>query len=252
MTFNRYQAFGVHLLVSVVVAFFSSALVFLVWYPGFLPYATGVTSIFVLLVAVDVILGPCITLVIFNPLKKELKRDLAIILLLQITALLYGMHAVFVARPVYFVFNVDRFDLVFANDLTSEKLDSVSTADFRSIPWFGPKVIGARAPDDKKKRNEIMFGALAGGDDLPQMPQYYVPYLELQRTAAERAQSLSELKKLNLDKAGAVDALLKKYTAQNIEVGFVPFKGKVNDLSVLLDKKTGSVLEVTDLQPWSK
>jgi hypothetical protein len=252
MRLSRFQAFGGHLLVSAVVGIFSSALVFFVWYPNHLPFATGVTAIFIILLAVDVLIGPCVTLIVFNHSKKELKRDLAIVLLLQISALLYGMHTVFIARPVYYVFNVDRFDLVYANDLMSEKFEVVQNDVFRSTPWLGPKVIGALAPNDSQKRKEIMFSALAGGDDLPQLPQYYVPYIDLQNIAAQRAQPMSALRLLNLDNAEKVDALSKKYTAKNIDLGYLPLRGKINDLSVLLDRKDGSVLEIVDLRPWGK
>lgn len=73
MKLNRYQAFGVHLLASAAVALISAAVVFLVWYPSPLQLATGVTGIFLMLLAVDVIVGPCITLIVFNTAKKELK-----------------------------------------------------------------------------------------------------------------------------------------------------------------------------------
>ena len=65
MKLNRYQAFATHLMGSVAVALCSAALVFLVWYPDKLPQATGVTNIFLMLLAVDVVVGPIITLIVF-------------------------------------------------------------------------------------------------------------------------------------------------------------------------------------------
>ena len=73
---NRFQACATHLLASGAAALLSSALVFLLWYPGLLSYASGVISIFLMLLWVDVVLGPLITLIVFNTKKKELKRDL--------------------------------------------------------------------------------------------------------------------------------------------------------------------------------
>jgi len=54
-----------------------------------------------------VCLGPLLTLAVFDPKKKELKRDLSIILLIQLSALFYGIYTVSVARPAYIVFAVD-------------------------------------------------------------------------------------------------------------------------------------------------
>lgn len=249
-TINRFQASAAHLLLSGVVALLSAALVFVLWYPGLFSHASGVANIFLLLLGVDVVLGPLITLIVFNTKKKELQRDLMMVVLVQLAALLYGLYIVFVARPVYLVFNVDRFDVVYANQLFEDELGKASDPAYRGLPWLGPKTVGARLPTDTKARNDILFSAVGGGSDVQHMPQYYVPYVELQSAAAQRAQPLAALHAWNSGKAAVVDALLKKYAAQKIEVGFVPLKAKVNDLSVVIDTKTGAVLEMVDLQPW--
>ena len=72
---NRFQAFTGHLIASACVASLLSLIVFMLWYPGTLAYASGVIDIFLLLLIVDVTLGPSITLIIFNKAKKE--RDFA-------------------------------------------------------------------------------------------------------------------------------------------------------------------------------
>ncbi len=209
--------------------------------------ATGVAGVFLMMLGVDVILGPCITLIIFNPAKKELKRDMAIVLLVQIVALLYGMHAVFIARPVYAVFNSDRFDLVFANDLDEAKLAQVGNTRFKTPPMLGPEVIAARRPETTKERNKILFSAIAGGDDLPQMPQYYVPYVELRSQVLQRLQPIDALRQLNQKDAKKVDTLLLKYGK---EIAYLPLRGKVRDLTVIVKRSTAEVLEINDLAPW--
>ena len=250
MKLNRFQAFAGHLLVSLVVALLSAALVFLVWYPWPLSAAAGVTGIFALLLAVDVVMGPCLTLLVFNPKKKELRRDLAIVLFLQIGALLYGLHAVFVARPVYLVFNSNRFDLVYANDLNRKKLDQVSDVNFQSVPMWGADVIAARRPDDANARNNIMFSALSGGADLPQLPQYYVPYATLKTQVQQHIQPLDALESFNRTRATEVKALIGKYALTEGGVGFLPLRGKVKDLTVIVRQDSAAVIQVTDLQPW--
>ena len=247
---NRFQAFGGHFLGSVLVGLCSSALVFLFWYPWPLPLATGVTAIFIILLSVDVVIGPCITLIVFNPKKKELKRDLSIVLLLQVSALLYGIHTVFVARPVYYVFNNDRFDLVYANDLTPEKMDKVTDAHFKSTPWLTPEVIAARFPDNNEARSTLLFSAVRGGDDLPQLPQYYVPYADQKKQAQEHIHPLEELKLFNKERGNEIATLISKYSSIENGVGFLPLRGKVEDLSVIVRKDSAEVLEVKDFKPW--
>jgi len=225
-------------------------LVFLLWYPGPLALASGVRDIFLLLLVVDVMLGPVITLIVFNPKKKELRRDLVVVAVVQLAALLYGLHTVCVARPVYVVFNVDRFDLVFANDFTEEKLAKVTKTEYQSLSLLGPKIIAAHPPDDTKEHNELLFQSLSGGDDLPRLPQYYVHYLEQKVNVLKRSQPLVMLKQFNQSKSSMVDTLMNKYAATKIDVGYLPLKGKARDLVVIVNRNTGEVLEMVDLIPW--
>ena len=229
----------------------SAALVFLLWYPGALASATGVTEIFLIILAVDVAVGPLITLIVFNLKKPELRRDLMIVLILQLAALFYGLHAVFAARPVYLVFAADRFDLVYANELTPEKLAKVQDPRFQSVPLGRPQLIAAKRPDDKQARADILFGALAGGDDLPQLPQYYVPLQNEKAAMLDRLQQLDKLKEFNRDDADRVSQLMKSYEVRLDKVGFVPVRGKVKDLTAVIDRDSGKVLDVLPLQPWN-
>ncbi|HEV7915523.1 MAG TPA: TfpX/TfpZ family type IV pilin accessory protein [Albitalea sp.] len=253
MKLNRFQAFAAHLLGSALVALTSAALVFLLWYPAPLAMATGVTDIFLILLAVDVVVGPCITLIIFRPDKKplkELRRDLSIVLVLQLAALSYGLHTVFIARPVYAVYNAGRFDLVYANDLDEHKLKQARHPEFQSLPLLGPKIIAARSPTDAKQRRDILMGSLSGGDDLPQMPQHYVPYADEQPNAVKRIQPIDALRSLNKDAAGPLDELVRKYAARKGGIGYLPLRAKVKDVSVIVALDTAEVLEIAPLNPW--
>lgn len=250
MMLNRFQAAGSHLLGSSLVALCSAALVFLVWYPGPLASATGVIGIFLILLTVDVALGPLITLIVFNPAKKELKRDLLIVLLLQVVALLYGLHAVFIARPVYRVFSVDRFELVYANDLTNAKLQKATDPHFKMPPVLGPETIYARRPETSKERIDIAMGAMAGGDDVAQLPQFYAPYSEAKALVLKRLQPLEKLNDVNKDRRTDVDALIRKYAGRPGGVGYLPTRGKVQDLTVIVARDSAAVLESLDLNPW--
>jgi hypothetical protein len=246
---NRYQAFGLHLSGSVLIALCSAALVFLVWYPSPLAEATGVTNIFLMLLVVDVVIGPFITLIVFNTAKKELKRDLLIILLLQVAALLYGLHAVFIARPVYVVYNASQFDLVYANDLSDEKLAKVTNPLFKSIPLWGPETIAAQFPDNTQTTSDIVLSAISGGDDLPQMPEYYLPYADKKAQIIKAIKPLESLRKLNADKNKEIDDLKQRYAANKAGIGFFPLIGKVKDLTVIVALDSAEVLEMNTLKP---
>lgn len=250
-SFTRIRAFGTHLAVSLVFALVSAGLVFMIWYPGLLAYASNVSSIFLILLSVDVTLGPLITLIIFNTKKKELKRDLAIVALIQLMALLYGLHTLFITRPVYLAFNTDRFDVVYANDIPEERLGKVTNPEFKNLPYFGPKVIASPLPDDPKLNEELVMGVISGtGDDVQYMPQYYVPYTSQKAAVLKQAKPLNGLKSYNKDKAEKLQSLIEKYQLAKLEVGYIPVRGKANNLAMIVNRTTAEVLEQTDLKPW--
>jgi len=249
MKLNRYQAFGCHLGGSVLVALFCSALVFFVWYPAPLAEASGVTQIFMIMLAVDVVIGPLITLLVFNPSKKELKFDLAIVLLLQVAALLYGLHTVFVARPVYLVFCADKFNLVYANDLLPENVAKASAA-YKTLPIWGPKIVAAKKATDPNMRAEMMISILKSNEELWLLPQYYVAYDDEKTNVLQQLKTIEKLRNLNNMAAQDIDALIKKYSALKSGISYVPLKAKVKNLAVIVNSDTSEVLDISNLKPW--
>jgi len=99
------HAAGIHLLCSVFVALLASVLVFGMWYPFPFRELSGGRELFLLVVVVDVICGPILTLVLFCPKKPraELWRDLGLVAFIQLGALFYGLGAVREARPLFLV-----------------------------------------------------------------------------------------------------------------------------------------------------
>src|SRR4029434_8112727 len=128
---TRWKAFGLHLAISALIAGIVITLVVVLWYPS--PYflAMGGEVLLRLLIGVDVVIGPLITLIIFDPRKPRLKYDLATIAALQVAALAYGSYVMFDARRVYTVFLGGHFTTVAANSIDDASLR-------RAKPEFNP------------------------------------------------------------------------------------------------------------------
>ena len=71
---NRWQAFSIHLCISSVIFVTLLFIIVAFWYPGVFIYLGGWLGIKIV-AAVDMVLGPLLTLIIFNPAKKKLKID---------------------------------------------------------------------------------------------------------------------------------------------------------------------------------
>lgn len=201
----RLNATGVHLLLSALVAILAFALVHFVWYPGEYWEMAGGRELFFLVVSVDVVLGPLITLAIFNPGKGlgRLKFDLSVVAALQMVALLYGLWTVSVARPVYLVFAGDRFNLVTAVALDPADIKQAEMPEFLHLPWTGPQMIGVRPAISQEEKLELISSAIAG-KDVELRPKLYRPY-----DAMEVASKARPIEALRLKTAGVDRTLLE-------------------------------------------
>lgn len=103
----RLRAFALHLGASASVLTLVLACLYLGWYrwPGW--YLSGAMSVLAVLCLVDLALGPCLTLVVANPHKARntLKRDIVIIAVVQVVALIYGATTLWTGRPLYYTYS---------------------------------------------------------------------------------------------------------------------------------------------------
>jgi hypothetical protein len=248
---TRWQAGAGHLLISAAIGAAVLAAMIFVWYSP--PYfvASGGNDLVLLMVGVDVTLGPLLTLAVFNPGKglSKLRFDLAVIAFFQLAALAYGVHVMFVARPAYLVFAVDRFDLVMNNQLSDVELAKASPP-WNARPLGKPPTVGARVPADPKLKEESLFLAL-GGVDLPQQPRFFVPYAEIAAEAAKKAQPLAELRKLNPDAQRAIDAIVAQSGRAEDALAFLAARAPNKDFAVIVDRTSGAIIERVMLKPWA-
>src|SRR5699024_10363140 len=109
---NKLTAFAIHLGISFVIALLAVGLVFFVWYPAPLHTALGVSKICLVLLLIDVVLGPIRTVIVYKKGKRALGMDLTVIAALQLAALTYGLWTVAEGRPAWLVFGGNHFELV--------------------------------------------------------------------------------------------------------------------------------------------
>lgn len=239
---NRLRASGIHLCISLAIASLAALLVFLVWYPY--PYGeiSGGRELFFILVSVDVVLGPLITLTIFNPTKprSELVRDLTIVGLIQLAALGYGLWTVFVARPVHLVYEFDRFRVVHAVDVPPELLDQ-APPELRSLPLFGQTAMAVRPFKDPQERYEATMAALQGVQ-LGFRPDLWEPYTDARMRVLLAATPAARLKERFPDKAELIDEAIAQTGKQEASLVSLPMVGRDSYWTVLLDSSTADVV----------
>ncbi len=226
---RRSRAAGIHLLLSASIALLAAFLVFGLWYPGPFRLLAGGRDLFLLVTSVDVVLGPLLTFAVFNVAKglKHLRRDLAVIGLIQTAALVYGLHTVYVARPIAMVFEVDRLRLVNASDVDRSEL-AQARPEYRELPLTGPLLLGTRPRETSAERNDALFKGLSG-IDIGQRPLFWQPYEKSASAALARARPL--------------DVLLDRYPKQVAQL-----RSQLKDMKA--DASTGRFLPVMARGEW--
>lgn len=108
------------------------------WYPSIFFEIEGGWEGAKIVIFVDIILGPLLTFVIYNPAKPELRRDIMTIVFLQLTCFSFGGYIVYRERPLAVVFYKDSFITVVASSYANA---NVSYAYLDEIKGRFPKTV---------------------------------------------------------------------------------------------------------------
>lgn len=241
---KRLKFFFSHLLISFFIALVVVGLVFFVWYPSPLATAVGVTHIFLMMLIIDVIVGPLLGLLVYKEGKKTLKFDLGVIIVLQVSALCYGLYSIEQGRPAWLVFYADRFEIVRKNDLLLENIDQAQT-QFQQVSWIKPQFVAIETTTNTQQHQDDIFTEVMGGVSLAQKPERYVDFSKSTMQLKQRAKSLDMLKQYN--DVQQVERIVSTYPQAT---GFVPLKAHAVDMTVLINKEKGEVVKIVDLRPW--
>jgi hypothetical protein len=240
---DRLRAAGIHLGLSALVALLAGGLVFGLWYPW--PYGeiSGGRALFLLVVSVDVVLGPLVTFAIFDRAKpwRELRRDLVLVGLLQLAGLAYGLWTVNLARPVHMVFEIDRFRVVHRVDIPLDLEDRVP-AGVELFPLGGPTLLAARPFRDQQEKIEATMAALQGVQ-IGARPDFWQSYEAGRAEVLKAARPATQLKERFAPHAAEIDAALQRAGRTVAGAAYLPLVArKAEAWTVLLDAKTAEVI----------
>ena len=233
-----------HLSISLFIAILVMGLVFFVWYPVPLASAVGVTHIFLMMLVIDVIIGPILGLLVYKEGKKSLKFDLIVIILIQLSALCYGVYSIAEGRPAWLVYTVDRFELVRNNEIIADHIQNAQK-QYRQPSWLKPQFVAIEFAKDMQQRNDDMFTEVLGGVSIAQKPERYVELSTVKNQIQQRAQRLDVLD--NFNNQQQVAKILSQYPQAD---AWLPLKANAVDMVVLINKEKAQVVKIVDLRPW--
>lgn len=158
----KFKALAAHLSISLVLVGTAVALMWFRWFPAPLFFTDGGGIGLKLLVLVDLVLGPLLTFVVFNPAKGRGKMvfDLAVIGLFQLGAYGYGLHSIHTVRVQAVAFHERVFHAVTANRFDDQ---TVAENGWEALGEHAPYLVNVRAPRDSEESAGIVaFGFTAG------------------------------------------------------------------------------------------
>lgn len=237
-----------HLALSGLVVGSIFLIIFFAWYPY--PYfeIRGAGGIVLILIGVDLVLGPLLTFIVYKPKKKTLVFDLSVIVFIQLAALVYGVSAIYEERPYFIVYAVDRFTLLAEKDVD---FSQIKDSTLKEKPGVGPVMVLAKMPEDPQEQQKMMMEVVfENKPDLDRRPKYWVPYRENLDIVFARTKTLQELKKQREAVAGRVDKIVASHGGDMDELAFAPMIGKNGDFAVVLERKTGRLVDAIGVDPW--
>ena len=170
---NRFQAAGIHLGISFLIFIVLAYLVVFEWYPGFFFDTDGGWRGMRIIIGVDLILGPMLTLVVYKAGKPGLKFDLGFIALLQTVCLIAGTYVVWAERPLAIVYVDSRFEVMTTDDYTVHQLD---VPQFSLYPGDDPKWLAVDVPSDPDAQSELRKELFGSGASLSRAAEFYKPF----------------------------------------------------------------------------
>lgn len=246
------KAASLHLLFSLVVAVLAATLVFGLWFPAPLHQIAGGAGLFLILMAVDVVCGPVLTLILFDPQKARQKwlLDVALIAVVQLGALVYGLNQMAAARPVFIALEGDRFRVVQAMDVDQARLGE-ALPEFREQSYAGPRVIAVRLSKPGETDYLASVQLSVQGLHPAFRPQRWESYASAMPPVAQRLQPVALLRQKNPDQLAVLDGALHKLALSEDELGYLPLvREEITGWVALVRRSDGAPVSYLPLDGW--
>ena len=244
---TRSQASAIHLLISAAFVSVIFLIIFFVWYPGATYTIAGAFSIVLLLISVDLVLGPLLALIVYKKDKPGLRFDLSFIATIQLIALLYGSFTLYNDQPYYMVFAVDRFNVV------SEKQIDRSNLRFDELlqkPFADVISVYARMPEGEAFQQFLQSVNFEGRADLERRPEFWEPYPNGKQIVIDAIRPLAELNPRSAQDERRVLRAIRTHGSDHPNLGFLPIGTLAEDMGMVMDMDTAEPLDVIKVDPW--
>ncbi|MBQ13092.1 MAG: hypothetical protein QGG67_15325 [Gammaproteobacteria bacterium] len=233
---SRWKAFAIHFCISLAVFLVLLAIIVFIWYPGILFGVDGGWNGLRIIIGVDLVLGPLLTLIVFKTGKPSLKFDLSCIATFQILCLLAGTWIVYGERPLALILAYDTIYALAAQEFELYERDITFIDDY---PGSSPKMIYVELPEDEVSAEILYIRSQFIDDPLFVQTELFKPMptddydiLSIFRREDAVRSTVTEELLARLDE----DCVLTKFISTRIS-GYVCFDPRENQLTRFYDNQ---------------
>ena len=240
---TRSKAFLIHLGISAVIFGVLLYLIVFIWYPQ--PYfaADGGWQGIRLVGAIDMVLGPLLTLIVFRAGKPGLKLDLTLIALVQAAALSWGVWTIYDQRTAMVTFadnaffTMNREMVERAGILPQAMLARATTEPVYAIITLPENPAEARAMLKKLgAKSLVLLGEAYQPLGKSGLDKILTRSIDMQQLASQSPEILAEL-----------DTFLKKSGGTLEDYAFLPLFCRYADLVLALRRADGEIAGSLDI-----
>lgn len=244
---SKIRAFLIHFSISATVVGIALAVIFFIWYPE--PYfqVAGAWNVVRVLIGVDLIVGPLMTLILFRSGKPGLVFDMCVIALVQVTALAYGLTTIYSERPYFVVFAVDRFEVLARKDVDES---AITDERLKTKSWSEPIYVVANLPDSLEAQQQLIDDVLQGKPDIERRPEFWSPYAEGAEQIMKKATPLAEFGRNRPDAEVFTTHIIESH--ENGErLSGVPVIGKQGSFVIVIEPDNKKPVGLIPIDPWA-
>lgn len=222
---KRLRAVAIHLAISAALFALALYLILVHWYPGFHFWVDGGWQGVRIMAAVDFVLGPLLTLIIFNPFKARhlIAFDLSCIAVAQLAALVWGFYAIHGQHPLAVSFYDGDFYPVPVEPLRIEK---TGPEELARLSDRRPALVYVMPPANEDEEARVAMQELVGGVMAHEDPFFFRRFADHWAEVRPRAHDAARRERESAAFARELSGFLAAHGGQAADYAFFPYQGR--------------------------
>ena len=188
------------------------------------------------MVGVDLVLGPTLTLIVFDPRKPaaKIRMDLAIIGLIQVSALVWGFHAVESQRPVAVSFFNGGLHPVTAQVVRDQGIDPKGLEDFHPQ---SPPLVYIEIPENESEIERMNAMWAERGHRPHKQVALFRPLASHMNDVARQQPPIDRILRVNEGFRAEFEAFKKAHGEDSERYVYATFNGRYGTVLFVLDSE---------------